>query len=216
MKRALVGLSLAAALALAASSVQAATVTVLDTTDAWQNVNLSQTTTLPGGGSWTAAPTTRTGNITNVTRSPFDGTGNGGADSTPADWEQIPYFSVGPSNPANPSILDLSSDRSAFNILWGSIDNYNTLQFYNNLVLVATVTSLDLVPPGETQFGAAWVSITGLIFDRVVFTSSLNAFEFSNIQAVPLPPALLLFGSALALGYLARKRRQTTGPVQAA
>jgi hypothetical protein len=49
---------------------------------------------------------------------------------------------------------------------------------------------------------------------------SLGAGEgsdsFINLTPVPLPPALLLFGSAIAGLYLARRRRQATGPSLAA
>jgi hypothetical protein len=227
MKRTMVGLSLAAAVALAASSVQAATVTVIDTTQAWANVDETQSITLPAGSVWSAAPTIRQGNLlapTPIARSPFDDSG-ANAPGAPG-FEEIDYFatSVGPGggNPTNPSVLDFSVDQTSLTFLWGSVDTYNLLEFLNNGGVVATITSALLIAAdGTVQLGvgSAYVSITDLIFDQIRISSSQNAFEYSNLVTtpIPLPPALLLFGGALAgLGYLARRRRQTTGPGLAA
>jgi hypothetical protein len=49
---------------------------------------------------------------------------------------------------------------------------------------------------------------------RVVGTFASGGGNYDiSLTAVPIPPALLLFGSALiGLGYLARRRRASTGP----
>jgi hypothetical protein len=216
MRRALLSLSLAAVLSLALSSAQAAVVQVLDATNAWDNpqVNLAQTTGL-SGGTWQAgqAASTRQGNDDGDFRSPFDGSGG---NSTPDDWEQLTYFAVGPTNPFNPATLEFDKGQTSLTLLWGSVDDYNTLEFLDDVgAVILTVTSATLSGEQGGGVGAALVSVTDILFHGIRFTSiPNNAFEFSNIvtTAVPIPPALVLFGSALAgLGYLMRRRR-ATGP----
>jgi hypothetical protein len=217
MKRAFVGLSVAAAVAFATSAAQALTVDVLDTTQAWANVNPAQSLNL-GGGVWAPSPSQRAGNDPGDFRSPWDPSG----DNVPAmvGWETVEYWATGPTNPTEPAVLVFASDQTDFRLLWGSVDTYNKLEFLaaDGLTVVATVTSASLLaddPSVEIGEGSAYVRIFDLVFRQVRFSSNgINAFEFSNVS-VPIPPALLLFGSAIAGLYLARRRRQTTGPVAA-
>jgi len=215
MKRALISLSLAATLSFALSTAQAATVVVLDASDAWNNpqVNLAQTTDLSGGTWVGAGASVRAGNDDGDFRSPFDPSGG---NNPPPNWEQLAYFAVGPTNPLNPATLDFDTAQKSLTFLWGSVDDYNTLEFLDDLgVVVLTVTSATLIGEQGGGVGAALVSVTDILFHGLRFTSiPSNAFEFSNIVTtpVPIPPALVLFGSALAgLGYLMRRRRET-GP----
>jgi hypothetical protein len=219
MRRALLGLSLAAVLSFALSSAQAASVQVLNTTNPWTQVDLGNTTNT-FGGTWDVPANIRTGSIGDVTRSPFDG--SGGDNSSPANWEDLAYFAVGPSNAPSPALLEFATGQTSLTFLWGSVDDYNTVTFLDAASTVLfSINSDDLLAaaPPVVQFGigAALVRIFGFDtpFFGIQFSSSKNAFEFSNIvttTAVPIPPALLLFGSALAgLGYLMRRRRDT-GP----
>jgi hypothetical protein len=56
------------------------------------------------------------------------------------------------------------------------------------------------------------VTISDILFDRVVFRSTRNAFEFANVTttaAVPLPAAgLLLMGALAGLRPVSRRRQK--------
>jgi hypothetical protein len=84
----------------------------------------------------------------------------------------------------------------------------------------------ETAPPGDLQFVGGTTIALGfgpllLNFDdgvlyglRVVGTFASGGGNYDiSLTPVPIPPALLLFGSALiGLGYLARRRRASTGP----
>ncbi len=72
-----------------------------------------------------------------------------------------------------------------FGLLWGSVDDYNTLSFYNGLTPVGSITGIDVLasPNGDQGVnGTVYVNINSdTAFTKVVATSSKYAFEFDNV-----------------------------------
>jgi hypothetical protein len=104
-----------------------------------------------------------------------------------------------------------------FGLLWGSVDTYNTLEFYDNNTLIGSITGSDVNAFANGDQGAAgtfYVNINSTVaFNRVVATSTEHAFEIDNIsfnQTIPSPEpiTLSLFGAGLAGLGLARRRRK--------
>jgi hypothetical protein len=130
--------------------------------------------------------------------------------------------------------LQLPGLEKYFGILWGSVDSYNTLSFYNGATLVGAITGSDVTasPNGDQGVnGTLYVNITATLgdaFDRVVATSSQYAFEFDNvafnpsnpialIDPVPEPFSLGIMGTGLlGLVLTRRRRRAQTGTPQPA
>lgn len=107
-------------------------------------------------------------------------------------------------------------------LLWGSVDSYNTLTFFNGATAIGTFTGNDVTALADGNQGAAgtfYVNINfSTPFDRVVATSSQYAFEFDNVAfsanpiGVPEPGVagmfvlgLLLLGSGC---WLKRRERR--------
>ena len=91
--------------------------------------------------------------------------------------------------------ITFETEHNALGLYWGSVDNYNTVAFYHGTTLIASYTGADLAPlfadGNRTSFASTgYVEFSGLLaFDKVVFTSSSDAFEIENISAgnVPAP-----------------------------
>lgn len=115
--------------------------------------------------------------------------------------------------------LLFSSPQQYFGLLWGSLDAYNTLAFYNGADLVGSLTGSDILASGSGGLGVEgtfYVNVNSdLAFDRVLATSSAPALEFDNLAfnetpvSVPEPASLLLVGAGLAAVVSRRLRRRT-------
>ncbi len=155
------------------------------------------------------------GSITNTSTSPFTGNNLGSALSQ--------YLTAEPSDNVT---LTFSSAQSAFNLLWGTVDTFNSLnlELLNGSTMVGnvTVTGSDIAAAVGGGFAAngttgAFVSIADTApgtFTSVVATSSTQAFEFvpgvAGSTAVPEPATLALFGfGLLGLAFVQHRRSRS-------
>ena len=216
----------AAAFALAigfSGTASALTVTNLsDAPTAWAAAfgsnPVNDTSTLATPGVWADAPKSQAGNWAGVYRSVFDNEGVAGVPNNSA-YIGLKYWSVGPAAyygvGGNEARMTFAVDQTSLSFLWGSIDNYNAVEFWLNGALSSTVVDSDIAPSPTNPAGrgASYVRITGVLFDEIRFKSSSNAFEFSNLTTtpVPIPAAVWLLGSGLiGLFGVARRKKVIT------
>ena len=148
-------------------------------------------------------------------------TGNGvvrqgsssGQYATPA-FDNTHFLAV---NANNTATVTYSSDRNSLTLLIGSIDGYNTFDFYLDGLLVSSLSGNNVPLPASNtgdQARSFYVTFNGA-FDQVVFgTGNTNALEIDNISAaVPEAStwAMMILGF-LGLGFLGyRKSSQASG-----
>jgi hypothetical protein len=133
--------------------------------------------------------------------------------------DNTPYLSVAYPDASGLEWFTASPGASYnyFGLYWGSIDDYNSLRFYNGNDLVAEVTGASVIQTG-TQFGDQMAAgsnryvnflFTDQTFNRVQFKTTQYAFESDNhaYANVPEPGTLALMGAAFA-GLALQRRRQ--------
>ncbi|MGP1609424.1 MAG: Npun_F0296 family exosortase-dependent surface protein, partial [Burkholderiales bacterium] len=118
--------------------------------------------------------------------------------------------------PNGSTTLTFGTQQKYLGLLWGSVDDYNTLEFFSGGVSVATFQGLDVsnstgtgncIGGDQGALGTCYVNINFLSqsFDEVVATSDAYAFEFDNVAfsmapvGVPEPRILAMFGLGLLL-----------------
>lgn len=135
--------------------------------------------------------------------------------------DTTPYLSVAyPSQTGSETFA--ASPGSAFNyfgLYWGSMDDYNKLEFFSGASLLATLTGADVIAAGvklgdQVAAGAnRYVNFLfdDATFDRIVFSTTQYAFEsdnhaFATVRKVPEPGTFALMGLGLFAFGLIRKR----------
>lgn len=139
------------------------------------------------------------------------------------------YLTVPVSQPTSPGsfTLNLGSSANYLGLYWGSIDwlnggaqssTYNRIELFNGQASVGIVSGLDLstwnIATGTSgdQNAAGtnlYINISGIDFDKIVFSANQKAFEFDNVvygAAVPEPATMLTLGLGL-LGLAGLKRK---------
>lgn len=188
----------------------------------------------PGGdgGNYLGNGNIALGSTDSVTAAPFYG-------PLPGDRDPTKYLSIGPGN--QPETITYSSPKILFGLYWGSVDTYNTVDFYlgGSLIAGGHYTGADILPlladGSQDDFNSArYVVFSALTFDKVILGSSgpciapgkcnfpnpTAAFEIDNIatvSAVPEPATwiMMLLGFA-GIGFAAYRRTKRISVVIAA
>ena len=158
------------------------------------------------------------GAIPGIAAPPFISNSNGSpfGDATVSGPDTTNYVTAGIGSVE----FDFGGPQLYLGLLWGSVDDYNTLEFFDGNTLVGTITGSDITgsPDGDQGVnGTYYVNINStLAFTRVVATSTDQyTFELDNMAfdedrqdpVIPEPASIALLGLGLTgLGVIRRKR----------
>lgn len=169
---------------------------------------------------WTGSGKVVSGSLSGKYAAPYNSEYMTGANTT--NYMSVPD-PAGASSGSYETIFDAT--YTYFGLFWGSIDNYNTLSFYNEATLLYSFSGTDITNPGEygVNYGNQSAPSTNLYvnfydlqaFNKVIMTSDNFAFEADNLavgnymSSTPEPATMILFGVGLlgVAGLFRRKNR---------
>lgn len=167
--------------------------------------------TSSSSGLVTNAPISILGGSAEVTFSAASGLYSG----TTSGLAAAPFTASGPdagnylaAEPKGSVTVTFDSQQRYFGLLWGSVDTYNSLNFYNNGTLVESLTGSAIAANANGNQAAPGSYIVnvdftgGTSFNSVVATTSTPAFEFNSVAyaATPVPITLAAIAAAGDLG----------------
>ncbi|MEQ9356948.1 PEP-CTERM sorting domain-containing protein [Coleofasciculus chthonoplastes] len=124
------------------------------------------------------------------------------------DDDDTPYLDMYPTKRVD---IDFTKDIKYFGLYWGSVDSGNTIEFYQDNVLLDTFSGTDVLnAAGQTVSNGIYANFfadANESFDKVVLKTGLP-FESDNHAYKPVPEPLTILGSATALGFGALLKRQ--------
>ncbi len=132
-----------------------------------------------------------------------------------------PYLTLGGKDEGGPVALEFKFpiiERLGF--LWGSVDSYNSVEFFKGTESRGTFTGLNVLKPAngsQQPDGTYFVNFVADSeadwFDKVVFTSTRAAFEIDDIRYTEVPTPALLPG-LVGMGVAAFRKRKQAGEAQ--
>ncbi|MCM8598610.1 MAG: PEP-CTERM sorting domain-containing protein [Candidatus Accumulibacter sp.] len=164
--------------------------------------------------SFTGTGRTVQGSLAGQYAAPYLSNHNGAQFGNADGLDATPYLSTG----IGTVIMRLPGAEKYFGLLWGSVDTYNTLEFFDaNDVSLGTITGSQVAAVANGNQGASgtyYVNIDSTTaFNKVVARSSSYAFEFDNVAfnvtelSVPEPESAALLAMGLGGLCFARRRR---------
>src|SRR5690606_29292247 len=168
-------------LSFAAASAHSAVITTVEAESIWVTQQAGMTTVDFNDGT-TAPYTDVTGDFT-IFNSP-----SGTAQSAAPLGINSKFLSVPNPNQNGSATIELDGSYDYFGLFWGSVDNYNSIHFYNNASWVASFTGADIAPLIANGNQVDWTSNRfvnfffndGDSYDSIVLTSNGYAFETDN------------------------------------
>ncbi|HEU0146377.1 MAG TPA: FecR domain-containing protein, partial [Bradyrhizobium sp.] len=126
----------------------------------------------------------------------FDGDGDAGVVHGSSSVSAAPYIGNGTQDSSNylsvgeaaHETITFDHQQNSFGLYWGSVDSFNSIQFYNGDKLVASYDGSDIAPllanGGQNSFDSnGYVELLDLApFTKVVLSSS-QAFELDNVSS---------------------------------
>ena len=185
----------------------------------FDNLNLGSATQSVGGltlGFGSSAKVV-TGSVNLQYAAPYlsgsNGNGFGNPGNQPDGIDATKYLSAGTSS----ITFSFDTAQKYMGLLWGSVDKYNTLEFFNGDTLLKTYTGADVWGAANGDQGAQgtyYVNINDLdgTFTKVVASSTTNSFEIDNValdtkNRVPDSGATVAMLGLTLIGLAALRRK---------
>lgn len=156
-----------------------------------------------------------TGSSSGAYAAPYLSNNNGALFGDPTNGpDTTPYVTSG----VGSATIMFPAKEHYVGLLWGSVDTFNSLSFYDGATLIGTITGSQVTASANGDQGVNgtfYVNIVSTLgFDSIVATSTSHAFEFDNLAYdtsqnifTPEPLSLSLFGFSLGALVWWRKRR---------